>query len=123
MIYLQVGVPAPENLKLCVPFHNKPWSVRRLAKKFPSLKTDLDGSAKECTLLWFYKVEGGMLVFKDTDQEEELADLMGVTFDTFNDLEESLESSSGSQKAMTSEEIAEFKAMLAENRASLHGEK
>ena len=116
MIHLRMGLPAPDNLQLMVPFHNKPWSIRRLARKFPALKEDLDGSAAECTLLWFYRLESGILVFKDAEFEDEMAELMGVTWETFNDIERSADSE---QPAMTAEEIAAFKEALAENREAL----
>lgn len=116
-MFLKVGTPAPDNLKLMLPHLEKPISVRRAKRKFPKLAEELDGSAEECTLLWFYKVQEGMLVFKDSDAEDEMAELLGVEVGLFADLD----NSTGSQTAMTESEVAAFKEMLAENREALHG--
>ena len=95
----------------------KPISVRRAKRKFPILVEELDGSAEECTLLWFYKVQDGMLVFKDSDAEDEMAELLGVEVGVFADIDDS----KGSDKAMTPDEVAAFKELLAENRVALYG--
>ena len=116
-MFLKVGTPAPDNLKLMLPHLEKPISVRRAKRKFPKLTVELDGSTEECTLLWFYKVQEGMLVFKDSDAEDEMAELLGVEVGIFADLD----NSTGSQPAMTESEVAAFKEMLAENREALHG--
>ena len=118
-MFLKVGTPAPDNLKLMLPHLEKPISVRRAKRKFPKLAEELDGSTEECTLMWFYKVQEGMLVFKDSDAEDEMAELLGV--DLLAGLFADLDNSTGSQPAMTESEVVAFKEMLAENREALHG--
>jgi hypothetical protein len=117
-MFLKDGLPAPDKLKMAMPHLPKPISVRRAKRKFPILVEELDGSAEECTLLWFYKVQEGMLVFKDGDAEDEMAELLGVKVMEveFADIDDS----KGSDKAMTPEEVAAFKEMLAENREALY---
>jgi hypothetical protein len=89
-MYLDIGVRASTKQYFRVPHRQLPMTVQELRKEFPSFAAEMDGSAKECTLRFFYKKdkETGVYEFLDEEAEEEVADLMGVEVLEFADDDE-----------------------------------
>lgn len=117
-MFLDIGIRATDNLLFNVPHREKPMKAKHICRKFPSFAAEFDGSATECTLLWYYKLnrDEGVFEFKDPEAEEEVAELMGVKVYT-GDYED--EESKGSSKSLSKEEITAVHDYLADVREGL----
>ncbi len=89
-MYLDIGLRASSKSFFRVPHLQMPMTVAELRKEFPAFAKEMDGSAKECTLRFFYKKdkESGIYEFIDADAEEEVAELMNVKVLEFCEEEE-----------------------------------
>lgn len=67
-------------MKFVVPHRSKPWSAKKLEKRFPHICEFLDGKGEDACLLFFYKFNSAEKIFEfiDADAEDEFADLLGV---------------------------------------------
>lgn len=124
-MFLDVGIKAPDNLRLFVPFREKPMKVKHIQKKFPEFSRMFDGTSKECCLVYYWKKtkvrddygnEETVYEFVDEDAEDEVAELMGVTVEMAEILDED---SGHSQGALNREQIAEFQEHIADIRANI----
>jgi hypothetical protein len=118
-MYFEIGIKCADNWRFSVPHREKPLKAKRIIKKFPKFAADFDGSSKECCLSWYYKLDKatGVFEFKDTESEIEVADLLGVEIS--ESVMEDMETSTGSVKSLTAEEIAAVKEHLADIREGL----
>lgn len=91
--------------------------ARRIARKFPKFAAEFDGSAAECTLSWYYRLNKaeGIFEFKDSEAEDEVADLLGVSLAE----EELIDEDSTGGKPLTEEERAAVREHLADIRCGL----
>ena len=124
-MFLDLGIKAPDNLRLCVPFREKPMKVKHIRKKFPEFAAMFDGTSKECCLVYYWKKtkirdeygnEETLYEFVDEEAEDEVAELMGVTVEMTEILDED---SSRSQEALNTKQIAEFQEHIADIRANI----
>jgi hypothetical protein len=121
-MYLDIGVRAPKGLYLRVPHSQLPMTVQEITKHFSGFAREMDGSANECTLRFFYKKDKdtGVYEFLDVDSEEEVAELMGVSVLEIAE-EEEVDSDGELIKttSLTDEQLQRHKTNLAQIREGL----
>ena len=125
-MFLDTGIKAPNNLRLCVPFREKPMKIKHIIKKFPEFAKMFDGTSKECCLTYYYKKtkvkdeygnEEILYEFIDEEAEDEVAELMGVNVEITELLDED---SHRSQDALNSKQLQEFQEHIAEIKANIN---
>lgn len=114
-MYWKVGQKMPEKARLVLP-NGLFISARKMAKKWPEFASEMDGSSAECSLSWYYKLEGECFVFKGPEEEDEIAEILNVPA---SEVLETLDDSTGSTNGLTVAEIAEFKSQLSEIKEAL----
>ena len=114
-MYWNVGTVMPEKARLVLP-NGKFISARKMAKRWPEFAKEMDGSSAECSLSWYYKLEGQCFIFKGPEEEDEIADILNVSV---SEVFETLDDSTGSNKGLSAAEIAEFKGQLLEIKEAL----
>ena len=79
-MYLAMGKYCPKATFFDVPHQEEPMSAKEILKLFPNFAKEMDGSAVENCLSFFYKKdkERNVYAFIDVESEEEVAELMGV---------------------------------------------
>lgn len=87
-----------------------------MAKKWPEFAPEMDGSSAECSLSWYYKLEGEYFVFKGPEEEDEIATVLNISP---SEVYETLDDSTKSTPALTPEEIVEFKSQLSAIKETL----
>lgn len=128
-VYMRVGEPASNLVMLALPHLPEPISLAKAVRAHPQL-LELDGTARENTLLYFYRpvaakdeygaLTGVTLEFLDADAEEDMADLLGVTVGEFAHEKDEEEAEDGDEKSALSEaQRAAFRADIAGIRAGL----
>ena len=119
IVYLDIGMPCKGSWLFDVPHREEPMKMRRLLRKFPKLVLEFDGTAKECTLLWYYKYNKaeGVFEFRDSDAEDEFAELLGVDLCASEFIDENSKGSAG--RALTEEERLAVREHLADIRRGL----
>ncbi len=121
-MYLDIDIRASSKAYLRVPHLQIPMTVAEIRKEFPAFAAEMDGSAKECTLRFFYKKdkETGIYEFVDEEAEEEVAELMHVEILEFNE-EEEVDSDGEliQSAALSTEQLQQHKENLAEIRKGL----
>ena len=78
---------------------------KRLARKFPAFVAEFDGSASDCFLSFYYKLNKarGVFEFKSAEDEDEVADLLGVSLHVTEN-----EDNEPEVKTLTKEEVVDF---------------
>ncbi len=114
-MYWKAGQKMPEKARLVLP-NGKFISARKMAKKWPEFASEMDGSSAECSLSWYYKLEGECFVFKGSEEEDEIAEILNVPV---GEVLETLDDSTGSSNGLTVAEIAAFKSQLTEIKEAL----
>ncbi len=121
-MYLDIAVRASSKLLFRVPHLQLPLTVKQIRKDFPDFAKEMDGSAKECTLRFFYKKdkETGIYEFIHSEDEDEVAELMKVQIMEFHEDEE-VDSDGEPLKsdALTDEQMLMHKENLQEIRRGL----
>lgn len=79
-MYLAKGKYCPMTTFFDVPHREEPMSAKEIVHSFPNFAREMDGSAVENCLNFFYKMDKARNVyaFIDVESEEEMAELMGV---------------------------------------------
>jgi hypothetical protein len=79
-LHLDIKRPATKGLLFDVPHKTEPMKVSQIEKEFPEFSAIMDGEAKENTMLfyWKYNKQTGVYEFISEEDEEEVAELMGV---------------------------------------------
>jgi hypothetical protein len=118
-MYLSIGAKCPSKTLFYVPHLPAPITAKQFCKDFPDFAKLMDGQATENTLLfyWKYNKQENAYVFVDEDAEDEVAELMGVALYTGEDKDE--EEDAPDNRALTEEEIADFREKLKEVRDGL----
>jgi hypothetical protein len=121
-MYLDIGVRAAKGTYFRVPHKQLPMTMKEIEKELPNFAKEMDGSAKECTLRYFYKKdkESGIYEFIDIDSEEEVAEIMGVAIIEVAE-EDEMDSDGELIKttALTDQQLARHKENLAEIKRGL----
>lgn len=75
----RVAQKARPGLLLIVPHRREPMTVREIEKEYPDFARLFDGQSEENTILFYWKRNKEKVYeFRDADDEEEVAELMGV---------------------------------------------
>jgi hypothetical protein len=95
-----------------VPHKNIPMTARRIIKKFPEFAKEMDGAGEERCLSYFWKrnKETKVYEFLDMEAEEEIAEWWGVEL---YDEEKEKQKEKAKKRALTEDEIRQFKEELA----------
>ena len=112
-MYLDIGKKCPSKALICVPHLPEPITVKKFAKQFPDFASMMDGQSKENTLLfyWKYNKQEGVYVFISEEEEDEVAELLGVKLYDGSDKD----SEGGPEnRQLTEEEIKDFREYLKE---------
>ena len=117
-MYIDIGVECPSAIKIWLPHLEEPMKAKKVITEFPEFAAMFDGSGKENTLLFYYRVnkEEYCLDFIDEDAEEEVAELMGVTI-TEIDIKDDEEPVA--KDGLTKEDIDMFRAHINDIRQGL----
>jgi hypothetical protein len=118
-MFFHVGIPCKGSWLFTVPHRTKPMKARHIARRYPKFAAEFDGSAEECCLAWYYKLNKaeGVFEFKDSDAEDEVAELLGVTLCSEEWIDEN--STGSTARALTEEERAAVREHLADIRHGL----
>ena len=84
-MYLDLNRKCPAGAFFDVPHLDQPMTAKEIIKKFPKFAKLFDGQSQENTLSFYYKKskQTGVYEFISCDDEEEVAELMGVEIKTF----------------------------------------
>lgn len=117
-MYFDTETKVSSKALFMMPHKEEPMSAKEIKKEFPDFAKEFDGSARECTLSFYYKYnkQEGVFEFLDIDSEEEVAELLGVQLLVKEQTEEKVE-----EKSLTEEQVNEFRKHIEEIR-SLHKE-
>lgn len=114
--FFDLGVPCQDHWLFDVPHLSEPIKYKRLARKFPAFVAEFDGSASDCFLSFYYKLNKarGVFEFKSAEDEDEVAELLGVSLHVTEN-----EDNEPEVKALTKEEVAEFRDHMKDIRQGL----
>lgn len=95
-----------------VPHKDTPMTAKRIMRKFPEFAMEMDGAGEERCLSYFWKrnKETKVYEFLDMEAEEEIAEIWGVEV---YDEEKEKQKEKAKQRALTEDEIRQFKEELA----------
>ena len=99
-----------------VPHKAEPVTAAYLEKRFPEFAKEMDGCGEERCLLYFWvrTKETKVYEFIDADAEEEIRELLGVKlYDEAKEKEKAKQKYLQETRALTEEEIKDFKQELA----------
>jgi len=116
--FFDIGIPCQDHWLFDVPHLSEPIKYKRLARKFPAFVAEFDGSTSDCFLSFYYKLnkERGVFEFKSAEDEDEVADLLGVSV-KITEIEN--EEKEPETKTLTKEEVAEFREHMKDIRQGL----
>jgi hypothetical protein len=105
---------ARPGLLLTVPHRREPMSVRELEKAFPDFAKLFDGQSEENTILFYWKRNKDTKVyeFREADDEEEVAELMGVECFVETETDGEPEKTDLIGEALGEEEMSAFKSHM-----------
>ncbi len=117
-MYIDISLKCPGSMRIWLPHLEEPLKAKKVAKEYPEFAAMFDGSAKENTLLFYYRVNKTeyCLDFIDEEAEEEVAELMGVNIPeiVIKDDEEPV-----AKNALTKEDIGMFRSYIDDIRKGL----
>ena len=114
--FFDLGVPCQDHWLFDVPHLPEPIKFKRLARKFPAFVAEFDGSSADSFLSFYYKLNKarGVFEFKSAEDEDEVAELLGVSLRITEN-----EDNEPEVKALTKEEVAEFRDHMKDIRQGL----
>ncbi len=79
-MYMTMNVICPMGIYFDVPHRKKPMSAKKIIQRYPHFAKIFDGESFENTLSFYYTKDKktGVYTFIDPDDEEEVAELLGV---------------------------------------------
>ena len=115
-MHLGIHRPVPLHAKFDVPHKPVPMRFRDIVAEFPDFVALFDGEAEENTLLFYYKFNKDRCTyeFKDTESEEEVAELMKVPIVEFQ--EDETEENQHENRKLTKEELDVFREHIQDIR-------
>ena len=115
-MYLRRKEKCPPNALFDVPHKGEPMTASRIQRKFPEFAKEMDGCGEERCLLYFWvrNKETKVYEFIDEDAEEEIAEILGVRiYDEAREKEKAKQKYLQETRALTEQEIKDFKEELA----------
>lgn len=121
-MFLDRRQKCPPTALFDVPHKPEPMTAKQIEKRFPDFAAEMDGGGEDRCLLYFWKrnKETKVYEFIDEEAEDEVAELLGVTI--FNEEEEKEKAKQKylqETRALTEQEIKDFKEELAHASAEL----
>lgn len=103
-MYIDFGISCPPNMLFSVPHKLKPMTFRQIQKCFPEFVQIFDGTARENTMIFYWKKNKDTLIYEFIDSEsEEVAELMNVKIYEGKTEEELLEERPDNRQLTTTE--------------------
>jgi hypothetical protein len=115
-MYLRKKERCPPTALFDMPHRPEPMTAFRIQKKFPEFAREMDGCGEERCLLYFWQrnKETKVYEFIDQESEEEVAEILGVKiYDENEEKEKAKQKYLQETRALTEEEIRDFKEELA----------
>ena len=121
-MFLDRKQKCPPTAVFDVPHKPEPMTAKQIEKRFPNFAVEMDGGGEDRCLLYFWKrnKETKVYEFIDDEAEDEVAELLGVSI--FNEEEEKEKAHQKylqETRALTEQEIKDFKEELAHASAEL----
>ena len=121
-MYLKRKEKCPPNALFDVPHKADPMTASRIEKKFPEFAKEMDGCGEERCLLYFWVRNKVTKVYEfiDEDAEEEIREMLGVKlYDEAREKEKAKQKYLQETRALTEQEIKDFKEELAYVRGQI----
>jgi hypothetical protein len=115
-MYLNRKEKCPPKALFDMPHKPEPVTARYIEKKFPEFAKEMDGAGEERCLLYFWKrnKETKVYEFLDDEAELEIAEILDVElYDEAKEKEKARQKYLQETRALTEEEIRDFKEELA----------